>query len=225
MAGSPERPARSAIPLTGILCAAAGAVDVIAYLRLGNVFVGNMTGNTVLFAASILMRNWKEAGLRIGVVIAFMAGILLAHTALHKWMSRRQRRTRLLALAIEFVLLCALACVSHPDELRVLLLVFLALGLGVQNDAFHSIDGINVNTSFITGDLENLGSALASSETPGERKQARQRVAVFFTTWMAYAIGALVGAAGALHFAEKALFFPAALVIMAAVLVLRSSST
>ena len=222
MVDTPERRAPSAIPLTAILCAAAGAVDAIAYLRLGKIFVGNMTGNTVLFAASILAHDWKEAGLRIGVVIAFIAGILLAHSALHKWMFERERRTRLAALAVEFVLLGALACVSHAHTLRVVLLVLLALALGLQNDAFRNIGGLKVNTSFITGDLENLGSALAGSKKPGERKQARRRVAVFFTTWIAYGVGALVGAAGALHFAEKALWIPAGLVLAAAAITMRS---
>jgi uncharacterized membrane protein YoaK (UPF0700 family) len=175
-----------------------------------------------LFAASVVQRNWPEAALRIGVVLAFLFGIFIARGGLRKWASDQDRPTRLLALAIEFSLLIALVILPNPHTLRVGLLVLLALALGVQNDAFRNVGGIKVNTSFITGDLENLGAALANSEDPAKRQQARRRVVVFFTTWIAYGIGALLGAFGALHFAAKALCIPAALVIVAAAIVLAS---
>lgn len=223
MTDSPERPAASVIPLIAILCAAAGAIDVIAYLSLGKIFVGNMTGNTVLFAASLVARDWREAGLRIGVVIAFVAGILLANIVLRDLMSRNERRTRLATLAIEFALLCGLASASsHAHTLRILLLVLLAMALGAQNDAFRNIAGLRVFTVHITGDLTNLGAAIANSESPGKNKPARRKVAIFFTTWIAYASGALIGAAGALNFAAKAMWIPACLVAAAAAIVIRS---
>ena len=54
MADSQRRTILAAVPLVGTLCAIAGAVDVIAYLLFGKIFIANMTGNTVLFAASVV---------------------------------------------------------------------------------------------------------------------------------------------------------------------------
>ncbi len=213
---------RATILLTGILCAIAGAVDVIAYLLFGKIFIANMTGNTVLSAASALRHDWGEAALRIGVVLAFLFGIFIARAGLRKLSLGQERRTRLIALAIEFALLVTLVLVSHPHAMRTGLLVLLAFAMGLQNDAFRNICGIKLNTSFITGDLESLGTALANSEDPAKRKQARKRVAVFFTIWIAYGIGALLGAFGAFHFAEKALLIPAGLVLIAATIVMGS---
>jgi len=221
MTDSPERPTASAIPLTGFLCAAAGAVDAIAYILFGNIFIANMTGNTVLFAVSMAKRDWSEAELRIGIVFAFLAGIMLARALLEEWMHGRKRRTRLLALGVEFTLLSTLTWVSHAHA-RSLLLVLLAVAMGAQNDAFRNIDGVKLNTAFITGDLEELGAALVTSEASGKRSQARRRVPVFLTTWSTYAMGALLGASCAFQFAEKALWIPAGLLTLAAVIVMRS---
>jgi len=66
------------IPLIGLLCALAGSVDAAAYLLCGQIFVANMTGNTVLLGISLLQRNPKEAALRAGMVAAFLAGVIVA---------------------------------------------------------------------------------------------------------------------------------------------------
>jgi uncharacterized membrane protein YoaK (UPF0700 family) len=125
-------------------------------------------------------------------------------------------------LAIEFGVLSSLALTPHPDTLRIVLLLVLAFALGMQNNAFRKIGPVKLNTAFISGDLESLGEAMADSDLPGKRQEARLRAAVFFTIWIAYAIGALMGAEGALHFAEKALWIPAGFVLLAAALELRS---
>lgn len=222
MADSRRHTILAAIPLVGVLCAIAGAVDVIAYILFGKIFIANMTGNTVFFAASVILRNWSEAALRLGVVLAFVAGIFIAQAVLGKITSGRERPRRLLVLAIEFGVLSSLALTPHPDTLRIVLLLVLAFALGMQNNAFRRIGPVKLSTAFISGDLENLGEALADSDVPGKRQEARLRGAVFFTTWIAYLLGALIGAEGALHFAEKALWIPAGFVLLAAALVLQS---
>lgn len=205
--------------LTAVLCATAGAIDIIAYLLFGNIFIANMTGNTVLFAASVLQHNLGEAALRIGVILAFLSGIFTARAGLRKLAASLEKRTRLIVLSVDFILLITLVLVPHPHLMRVALLVLLAFALGAQNDAFRNIGGIRLHTSFITGDLENLGAALADSKDSNHREQSRKRVKIFFTAWTAYAVGALLGAYGAFHIREKALLIPAGLVIVAAALV------
>ncbi|MGC1782659.1 MAG: YoaK family protein [Acidobacteriaceae bacterium] len=224
MDASGRRAVLAAIPLTGTLCAIGGAVDVIAYLLFGRIFIANMTGNTVLFAASILLHDWRDAALRFGILVAFLAGISVAHAGLRKLVSGRERRGRLVVLAIEFIVLTVLGMAFPTHAIRVLLLVALAIALGTQNNAFHRIGPIRLNTAFITGDLENLGEAIVETEAPGKRREARLRLAIFLTTWIAYALGALLGAYGALHFKDKALWLPAGLVAIAAGIVARSPS-
>jgi uncharacterized membrane protein YoaK (UPF0700 family) len=222
MADSQRHQVEAAIPLVAALCMVAGAIDVIAYILFGKIFIANMTGNTVLFAASVLLHDWKEAALRIGVVLAFLIGILLAETMLRRLTAGRERQRQLMTLAIEFGVLSWLALTTQPDTLRIVLLLVLAFAMGMQNNAFQRIGPIKLNTAFITGDLENLGEAIAEVGTVKKKAEGRRRFAVFFTTWIAYGVGALMGAFGAFHLAEKALWIPAGLVAVAAVLVMRS---
>ena len=77
MPDSRRRQVQAAIPLVATLCMMAGAIDAIAYILFGKIFIANMTGNTVLFAASVAVRDWGEAALRIGVVFAFWREFLL----------------------------------------------------------------------------------------------------------------------------------------------------
>lgn len=222
MIGSRRRQILAAIPLVATLCMIAGAVDVIAYILFGKIFIANMTGNTVLFAASIVLRNWGEAALRLGVVVTFVTGILIAQAVLQKLTAGRERRKKLITLAIEFAVLSWLALTPHPDTLRMVLLIVLALAMGMQNNAFQRIGPVKLSTAFISGDLENLGEAIAESEEAGKRAEGHRRTAVFLTTWIAYAVGALLGAYGALHVKEQALWIPAGLVVVATGMVLRS---
>lgn len=213
-----------AIPLVGALCATAGSIDAIAYILYGKIFIANMTGNTVLFAVSVAQRNWHEAMLRIGVVIAYLVGILLSHAVLRRLLQNRLRSERLVVLGIELIVLIALALSAPPEGLRLPLLAALAVAMGMQNNAFLRIGPLRINTTFITGDLENLGEALAESETPGKRAGTRARMAIFFTTWIAYVGGALVGGFGAFEAHANALWFPAALVAVASGLVFHRSA-
>lgn len=224
MTHSRRRAILAAIPLAGTLCAIAGAVDIIAYLLFGKIFVANMTGNTALFAASVLTHDWRQAAIRFGVVIAFVAGIAVAHLGMRKLTLGREHEMRLVTLAIEFVLLSTLTFAPHPDLVRAGLLLLLAFALAMQTNAFRQIGPVKLNTSFISGDLENLGEAITDSEGPSARTEARLRTAVFISTWIAYAIGALLGAYGAWHFAERALWIPAGFVVLAAAFVIRSPS-
>lgn len=221
MADSRRRSIAAAIPLAATLCLIAGAVDVIAYLLFGKIFIANMTGNTVLFAASVVVHNWSEAALRLGVVVTFVAGIIVAETVLRRLTAGGERQRQLITLSIEFGVLGWLASTSHPDTLRIVLLLVLAFAMGMQNNAFQRIGPIKLNTVFITGNLENLGEAIAEVGTPEKRKEGRRRFAVFFTTWIAYGIGALIGAFGALDLQEKALWIPAGFLVLAAVMVVR----
>jgi uncharacterized membrane protein YoaK (UPF0700 family) len=224
MSDSRRHQVLAAIPLVATLCMVAGSVDVIAYILFGKIFIANMTGNTVLFAASVVLHNWGEAALRIGVVFTFVAGIILAETVLRRLTTGRERQRELMTLAIELGVLSWLALIPHPDTLRTVLLLLLAFAMGMQNNAFQRIGPIKLNTAFITGDLENLGEAIAESEEPTKHAEGRRRTAVFFTTWIAYGVGALMGAYGALDLKVQSLWIPAGLVVLAAVLVMRAQA-
>jgi uncharacterized membrane protein YoaK (UPF0700 family) len=200
--------------LVALLCSAAGSVDTLGYIRLGKVFVANLTGNTVLFAYSAVQRQWAETGVRLGIILAFFFGVI-SNRLLQR--SMRADRIRLnpaiVSLLIELSVLCVLASLSIHGTLRTVLLLTLAWTLGLQNDAFQKIGPVSVQTAFLTGDIEKLGSIIASPVAGiDKKKQRRLQMGALATAWLAYAAGAVSGAIGSHLFALRALLFPAALV-------------
>jgi uncharacterized membrane protein YoaK (UPF0700 family) len=212
--GNP-RPATRAIPLICLLCAVAGSVDASAYLLSGRVFVANMTGNTVLFAISLLQRNRGEAALRGGLVAAFLAGVMIARLLARMAGERPTKGQRITILGIESGVLFMLAwknAGAHAD----LLLLLLACILGVQNGAFRYIGGFHLNTTFVTGDLELLGEAIMDLPK-SEPRNSRVKVSAFVLSWVGYAGGAALGALGAVAFPHHG-FLPSMMLALASLI-------
>jgi uncharacterized membrane protein YoaK (UPF0700 family) len=86
-----------AIPLICLLCATAGSVDAAVFLLRGQVFVANMTGNTVLLAISLLQHEYSKAALRLGLVATFLAGVVTAQLLTRIAGERATRRSVLLS--------------------------------------------------------------------------------------------------------------------------------
>ena len=79
-----------------------------------------------------------------------------------------------------------------------------AAALGLQNAAVRSIAGVPINTVFITGNLVRLGTAVPEAAVP----QQQATLAVLTIAWIAYAAGAVAGAA-ALHMIAYPMIVPA----------------
>jgi len=207
------KPAIRAIPLICLLCAIAGSVDAAAYLLCGQVFVANMTGNTVLFAISLLQEELRVAALRGGLVVAFLAGVVVARLLARTAGQRVTRRQRIFVLGIQALLLLLLAWRSAATHTHLSLLL-LACMLGTQNGAFQYIGGIHLNTTFVTGDLEKLGEAVT------ETQNTLTRASAFLLSWVGYAGGAVLGALGAKCLPHHAFLVPMALTLASAATVM-----
>jgi uncharacterized membrane protein YoaK (UPF0700 family) len=195
-----------AIPLICLLCATAGSVDAIAYLLHGQVFVANMTGNTVLLAISLLQHQFTKAALRGGMVLAFLVGVVVSRLLARRAGERVAKEQRIGLLSVQAIILILFAWKGAATDVRFLLLL-LAVVLGVQNAAFRYIGGFHLNTTFVTGDLEQLGEAIFDPQNP------RAKVGVFLSSWIGYVGGALLGAFGAQDFPQFAFLVPAALTL------------
>jgi uncharacterized membrane protein YoaK (UPF0700 family) len=201
-----------AIPLICLLCATAGSVDAISYLLWTQVFVANMTGNTVLFAISLFQHQLRKAALRGGLIAAFLAGVVISRLLAKAAGQKVSRSQRVAVLSIQAIVLLLLAWKGAAADAR-FLLVLLAIILGMQNAAFRYIGGFHLNTTFITGDLELLGEAIVDPQNP------RAKVSAFLLSWVGYAGGALLGALGAEVFPQSAFIVPAGLTLASVVAV------
>jgi len=195
---SKERSIRHTYLLIALLCSTAGAVDLLAFFRIGHLFVANLTGNTVLFAYHLVQQQWASALQCLGIILAFFAGVV-THRSLKRWIQIDSvfLRPSTISLIIECCVLCLLAFLSIDGQLRTILLLLLAWTMGLQNDAFQKIGPISLNTTFLTGDIAKLGGLLVTTADNAEQKrQRREQIGALLTAWSAYVTGAILSAVG-----------------------------
>ena len=176
-----------------VLTGVTGLVDAVSYLKLGHVFVANMTGNVVFLGFAVADAADFSIPASLLAIAAFMAGALVGGRIGSR---AGQHRGRLLALAtyLQIALVGAALAVSMAgfDLEAVLsqysLIVPLALAMGVQNAAARRLAVPDLTTTVLTLTLTGLAadSTLAGGKNPhpGRRLQA---TAVMF-------LGAAVGA-------------------------------
>jgi uncharacterized membrane protein YoaK (UPF0700 family) len=193
---------------TGLLCLIGGSADAISYLRYGT-FVGAMTGNTVLLGIDIVSWRPDRAIYHLCIIATFLIAVIIARASL---LSRMPVAVPLIAGAI---LLGATELIA--GEWSALLA---AAALGLQNAAVRKIGGVSINTVFITGDLVELGSAVPQAGEP----RRRDEVSLLTAAWIAYAVGAVLGAA-ALHFVPNPMLVPAILAVVAAIMETRAAAS
>jgi uncharacterized membrane protein YoaK (UPF0700 family) len=176
-----------------VLTVVTGMVDAVSYLKLGHVFVANMTGNVVLlgFAAA----GVSEFSVAISLVA--IGSFLLGALAGGRLGSRTgQHRGRFLALAIyaqvsivgaAFVVSLASSDVSG-GILTYTLVVLLAFAMGLQNAAARRLGVPDLTTTVLTLTFTGLAadSRFAGGTNPNIGRRLLATAAMF--------IGALIGA-------------------------------
>ena len=199
-------------PLMILLTIVTGIVNAVAYLKLGHVFVANMTGNVVFlgFAAA------GASGLSvIGSLLAlacFLPGGVAASRLAARLGDDRLRQLRV-ATAVQVVfcsgaiLVAALAGHDLGTGTRYTLIVLLALAMGVQNATARRLAVADLTTTVLT--LTLTGIAADSRLGGGSGAKAGRRV----LSVTAMLLGALVGALLVLHVAPVAPLILAAAIL------------
>jgi uncharacterized membrane protein YoaK (UPF0700 family) len=188
------------IARTALLCGIGGSADAIAYLRY-ETFVGAMTGNTVLLGIDIAQGRLDHAGFHLGIIAVFFAAVIVTRALLKREIPAS------VPLVITAVMLAGSELIADRWGVAIV-----AAALGMQNAAVRTIGGVTINTVFITGNLVQLGSSVPHAAEP----QHRRALSVLAASWIAYALGAVIGAL-TLHFMAHPMLVPAAFALLAAV--------
>jgi uncharacterized membrane protein YoaK (UPF0700 family) len=160
----------------------AGFADAFGYIRW-HAFGANMTGDTVMFALN-LYREPKSALLPLGLILLFVAGSIVGRLIVDRSSPR-------LGLITEAILIVAAALTPGVAGLNII-----ALAMGIQNATIAHFAGVSANTSFLSGDYSKLGQAVADLVLGnGPRAQNRRTISILIPLVLAYAAGALAGAA------------------------------
>ena len=211
------------------LSLAAGCVDAVGYLGLGQVFVANMTGNTVLLGLAIGQADGQDV-LQSGTALAgFVLGVAAGAAIVERGSERAVWTPAVTAaLGLECVILAAFAAAwlldgSEPSRVVVYpLIVLSALAMGVQSAAVRRLQVADVSTTYITGTLTSLTVRTVRWLRQSSPERAEDRFTLAEPSerglprtadvWLAYGVGAVVGGAAELLWQPGALLLPVAAV-------------
>lgn len=204
-------------PLLVALTAVTGLVDAVSYLRLGHVFVANMTGNVVFLAFALA----GASGFSVWASVLALGCFALGAAAAGR-LGRSLAKSRELLLgvtaAIEAVLvgaaviMAALTVLPLPAGLRHALIVVLAAAMGAQNATVRKLAVPDLTTTVLTMTITGIAADSFLAGATGAKAGRR------LTSVAAMLLGAL---AGALLVLRGHLVYPLviALVILVAVAV------
>ena len=176
-----------------VLTGVTGLVDAVSYLKLGHVFVANMTGNVVFLGFAVADADDFSIPASLVAIAAFLAGALMGGRI---GSSAGHHRARLLAIAtyLQIVLVGAALIVSmaglDPDGalMPYSLITLLALAMGLQNATARRLGVPDLTTTVLTLTLTGLAadSTLAGGKNPRPGRRLQATAAMF--------LGAAVGA-------------------------------
>ncbi len=150
-------------PLMVALTIVTGIVDAVAYLRLGHVFVANMTGNVVFLGFSAAGAPGLSVVGSLLAIACFLPGGVLAGRLAARGGGRRLHQLRA-ATGIQFVLfLCAIPLAAAAGDnigsgSRYALIVLLALAMGIQNATARRLAVPDLTTTVLTLTLTGIAS-------------------------------------------------------------------
>jgi uncharacterized membrane protein YoaK (UPF0700 family) len=202
-------------PMLVTLTVVTGLVDAASYLKLGHVFVANMTGNVVFLGFALAGAGGLSIAASLFALASFMLGALAggwlgAKNASHRGRLLRAANGAQAALLVLALLLVLVAREPLAEAVRYGLIVLLALAMGVQNAAAQRIAIPEFTTTVLTRTLTGIASEARLVGGAGSRLGPRA-VAI-----CAMLLGALAGALLAVHVSIAATL-AVALVLAAAV--------
>jgi uncharacterized membrane protein YoaK (UPF0700 family) len=192
-------------PLLLALTVVTGLVDAVSILRLGRVFVANMTGNVVFTGFALV----KAPGFSLSASLAALAGFLVGAFAAGGLTNRLgQDRGVLLraGAAVELILVAAALATTAglpSAAARIGIAALLALAMGIQNAVARRLAVPDLTTTVLTMTLTGIAADIRA-EGRGRAGLSRRLLAVV-TMFAGAAGGALlvlhVGTAAALSVA------------------------
>ena len=196
-----------------------GGYGDAASFVLTKTFTGHVTGNLVLAAIAVAAHDWRATLAPLSAIVTFLIGILLSVLIvrpLKTWSSWPLLPT---VMGIEVILLVAasLAPSSGLPHGVGIFVTLLSLALGLQNGAFRRVGGISVHTTYLTGMITNLISTeaeqYASEEVPPDVRTHNPTIRILCGIWLAFVLGAGMGAAMVFHFGALGMLGAALLLI------------
>jgi uncharacterized membrane protein YoaK (UPF0700 family) len=156
-----------------------GLVDAVSYLRLGHVFVANMTGNVVFLGFSLDPRSGLSAPSSLIAIAGFALGALAGGRTAYSLADANPRRWLGTALIAESIVLGIVAALTGTGVLpftghvSLVTIALLAAALGVQNSTVRHLGVPDLTTTVLTLTLTGLAADNALAGGPGAKPHRR----------------------------------------------------
>jgi uncharacterized membrane protein YoaK (UPF0700 family) len=205
---------RQTVAVLLTLTAVTGLVDAVSYLRLGRVFVANMTGNVVFLGFSLDPHSGLSATASIIAIAGFVLGALAGGRAAHTLATARPGHWLATAFAAEALILALAAVLTGTSMLplagngRFATVAVLAAALGVQNSTVRHLGVPDLTTTVLTLTLTGLAADGPLAGGPGAKPHRR------LGSVAAMLAGAAAGA-GILQWSSTAVIALAAILVTA----------
>jgi uncharacterized membrane protein YoaK (UPF0700 family) len=187
--GSPDGPLP---PLLLALTLVTGLVDATSYLKLGHVFVANMTGNVVFLGFGIAGAGGISVWASLTALGSFLVGGVAGGRIGTRWSRDRGRHLATTTVA-ELVLVAVALVVAafSPHQIgtgsRYAVIALLAIAMGVQNATARRLAVADLTTTVLTMTLTGVA---ADSALAGGRGSRLPRRALSVAAML---LGALIG--------------------------------
>ncbi|MEV0828683.1 YoaK family protein [Nonomuraea rubra] len=177
------------------LALAAGAVDALSFLALGQVFTANMTGNVVLLGLALGYGRTAHV-MASGLAFAgFCAGLAAGFLLVGRGAGGGAARGPAAALGLELVLLAGIAvgwwAVQVP---RPALVAASAVAMGLQSAVTRWAGGSGLSTTYVTGTVTGLAGQVVALWRPGRDGGKGGGIGRPLGVVLALAVGAVIAA-------------------------------
>lgn len=175
-----------------------GLIDAVSYLGLGHVFVANMTGNVVFLGFALVGAANLSVLASLVALAVFLVGALAGGRLGTRFATHRGDLLKT-ATAVQTVLVAVTVAAAAVTDGRVTtgvqytLIVFLGLGMGLQNAVARRLGVPDLTTTVLT--LTLTGLAADSTPAGGAAPRPGRRI----LSVLAMFLGAFVGAQLVLH--------------------------
>jgi uncharacterized membrane protein YoaK (UPF0700 family) len=204
-----------------VLTVVTGVVDATSYLKLGHVFVANMTGNVVFLGFALAGAHGLSASSSLIALGSFLVGASAGGRFGALYPDHRGHLLRAGSITQATLLAVALlVAVTVSKPLRTpasyLLLVPMALAMGIQNAVAQQLAVPELTTTVLTRTLTGIASELGLVGRAGGMGPTFARRFVAVTAML---LGALAGGVLVLHVSVAAALALAAGLVLAVALV------
>lgn len=174
----------------------AGYVDAYSF-RAFHTYVSFMSGNTTDLGASA-----GQLRLSVSAALAIVCFVLGAAAGTYSAQSALRGVRRLQFAAIAALLAAACAAVQLGPVVGPFCIAVLSFAMGLMNTLFPKIGAETVGLTFMTGDLNRIGSHLAlalrrssPADAQGPWDTQLRRAGLLASLWASFAVGAIASSA------------------------------